>query len=662
MDLMSVASTGARRAAACLRYLPALLMGRRRPLVRGAIAAIGDGSGMHEAAQRILKSLCGRRGAVAVVHGPTPQACDAAGQMVRALASAGLLPMRIGITQAGQLGDDNRQAWLVSRCAAICLVGSSAEALAEVLINPVDTCDLPALRAIRGALGRGCVLVGAGSAAGVLSKTIICSGTSTHSLLGGVGRVSLGKGLGLLPGVVIDHQGLRQGHIGRLAVAVKHVGYAFGISLEDSAAVVFTLHRWQVVGRGQIAVLEYDPAQTEHAWHLSILSAGDVIAPLDGKITLGSMSRTEARAVDMLAPFAAVHGNVFGPGALQELIDNMVSQRSQHAIGFALPQEMAPHQPLRAVGLRLCATARTEVLERSLPVPQVAAVKRLGLRFDHDEAARWLGERMRSIANFAPRLQRGTSYLLYDIGLEQVVSYRCSSRAHVPGAMTQLVAAALICDRLEKLGVDIAVSAATTDQTLTASAPPVFVQGHGSGVKLFQPCEDVPVVQLLRALLITSSQDAALALARWHSGTTEEFCVAMNRWSANAGMTQSHFSCPSGRDVRDRTTIADILKLTLRIGARYACISRIAREPAFSWRDRTVTNAHPLLGWFSPITGLKAANAGNDEAGIICTAHTHERRMVSIVLGAAGLSEAAGLARSLLERELLGALATPRRA
>lgn len=100
-----------------------------------------------------------------------------------------------------------------------------------------------------------------------------------------------------------------------------------------------------------------------------------------------------------------------------------------------------------------------------------------------------------------------------------------------PASTTKILTAIII---LEDLKLDDIV---TIDDEATRAG--------GSHIAL-QPDEKVTVRDLLYALMITSANDAAVALAKFHSGTIEEFAKVMNERAKSMGAINSHFENPNG--------------------------------------------------------------------------------------------------------------------
>lgn len=76
---------------------------------------------------------------------------------------------------------------------------------------------------------------------------------------------------------------------------------------------------------------------------------------------------------------------------------------------------------------------------------------------------------------------------------------------------------------------------------------------------LFQVGDTFQVRDLVKAMLMVSSNDAATALAD-HYGR-EKFVVEMNAVASRAGMSNSYFVEPTGLSVQNQATVEDLIKL-----------------------------------------------------------------------------------------------------
>jgi len=171
----------------------------------------------------------------------------------------------------------------------------------------------------------------------------------------------------------------------------------------------------------------------------------------------------------------------------------------------------------------------------------------------------------------------------------------------------------------------------------------------GSGVGL-RAGEEVTLLDLTKAMIIASANDAALAVAFHISGDVSTFVERMNIRAAELGMVHTWYLNPHGLDGWETTSVS-----TARDQAVLA--RELLQDPkVLQWSSSRYTTirgsqiirtTNRLLGKFDGVDGLKTGYTG--KAGY-CLAATAERdgfRVLSILLGASSnerrFSETAGL-------------------
>lgn len=96
----------------------------------------------------------------------------------------------------------------------------------------------------------------------------------------------------------------------------------------------------------------------------------------------------------------------------------------------------------------------------------------------------------------------------------------------------------------------------------TVTVPREAVGVEGSSIYLFEN-EEITVETLLYALLLSSANDAATALAIHAAGSVAEFAALMNEKAAAMGLTNTHFTNPHGLyDENHYTTARELALLT----------------------------------------------------------------------------------------------------
>lgn len=141
---------------------------------------------------------------------------------------------------------------------------------------------------------------------------------------------------------------------------------------------------------------------------------------------------------------------------------------------------------------------------------------------------------------------------------------------------------------------------------------------------------------LLQALLVKSANDAALTLARSHSGSVEAFAEEMNRRAAQLGVTNSNFVNPNGLPAPGQySTARDIARI-----ARYAYYNRTIREivatPTMIFqhpdgRVRELKNTNKVLTLNPYCNGMKTGYTNGAGHCLVCSGTYQNTHIIAVV-------------------------------
>ena len=83
---------------------------------------------------------------------------------------------------------------------------------------------------------------------------------------------------------------------------------------------------------------------------------------------------------------------------------------------------------------------------------------------------------------------------------------------------------------------------------------------------IFKRNSYVPLQTLLRGIIITSGNDATIALSEHFAGSEDNFASIMNRYAEKLGLSHTHFVTTTGLDHKDHySTAEDIAKISSHI-------------------------------------------------------------------------------------------------
>ncbi len=146
----------------------------------------------------------------------------------------------------------------------------------------------------------------------------------------------------------------------------------------------------------------------------------------------------------------------------------------------------------------------------------------------------------------APDISAGAAILL-DSNTEKIIYSKNESERMYPASTTKILTAILTIENCN------------LDDIVTVPYEAVYSIPSGYSVAALQPGEQLTVEQLLKVMLVHSANDAANVLAYHVSGSIEGFANLMNQKVSELGLTNTHFTNPSGmHDENHYTTAYDL--------------------------------------------------------------------------------------------------------
>lgn len=170
------------------------------------------------------------------------------------------------------------------------------------------------------------------------------------------------------------------------------------------------------------------------------------------------------------------------------------------------------------------------------------------------------------------------------------------------------------------------------DDNITASAHAASM--GGSDIWLEQG-ETMTADEMIKATIVASANDAAVALAEHISGTEDEFVGAMNKRAQELKMNDTVFKNCNGLDEDGHVTSA----YDVAIMSRELIKHKKILEYSNIWMDELrggktqLVNTNKLLKSYKGITGLKTGTTSKAGSCISATAERDGLSLVAVVLG-----------------------------
>ena len=166
-----------------------------------------------------------------------------------------------------------------------------------------------------------------------------------------------------------------------------------------------------------------------------------------------------------------------------------------------------------------------------------------------------------------------------------------------------------------------------------------------------EPGEIFTVHELLKAVAVSSANDAAVALAEFVGGSEAVFCDMMNTRAKELGMLNTHFVNACGLDAEGHLSTAQDVAIMSR--------ELIQHEKVYDyttiWLDylrngaTQLVNTNKMLHSYTGTTGLKTGTTSKAGVCITATAKRQGMSLIAVVLGASTSDERFDAAKKLLD-------------
>lgn len=181
----------------------------------------------------------------------------------------------------------------------------------------------------------------------------------------------------------------------------------------------------------------------------------------------------------------------------------------------------------------------------------------------------------------------------------------------------------------------VTVAGAEVDEVVTVS--PSAAATGGGGLDL-QAGDRFTVEALLYALLLSSSNDSAVALAEHVAGSEQAFVADMNEAVSDLDARHTHFVNPHGLDAPGHYSSArDLARIAVAVLRRpvlaeiVGASAAVVRGPGGSLE---VENRNVLLESYPGAIGVKTGFTAGAGDSLVAAARRHHRVLVAVALGA----------------------------
>jgi D-alanyl-D-alanine carboxypeptidase (penicillin-binding protein 5/6) len=236
------------------------------------------------------------------------------------------------------------------------------------------------------------------------------------------------------------------------------------------------------------------------------------------------------------------------------------------------------------------------------------------------------------------------AWILVDATTGYVIAEQNADDRMAPASLTKLMTSYVLSYELAQGRVKL------DDQVLISenawAQNPLFA---GSSLMWIEAGKTVSVEDLHRGIVISSGNDATVAIAEHLGGGETAFADMMNGHAKALGMRNSHFANSHGLPNSEHyTTARDLALLADALITDFPDEYGLYKEREFTYNNIRQYNRNSLLAEDSTVDGLKTGHT--EEAGycLVASAKRQGMRLISVVLGADSRRSRADQTRKLL--------------
>ena len=243
----------------------------------------------------------------------------------------------------------------------------------------------------------------------------------------------------------------------------------------------------------------------------------------------------------------------------------------------------------------------------------------------------------------APKLP-ADAYFLMDATTGQVLVDHNGDLSLPPASLTKIMTSFVLAEEVD-------AGRASLDDIIKVSRNawsqnPTF---KGSSLMWIEPGKPVSLADLERGVVISSGNDASVAVAEHLAGTESSFVDVMNQLALELGLGNTVYRNPHGLPHPDhRTTARDLATLSVALINGHPERYKIYKEKSFTYNGIKQYNRNSLLRSDATVDGLKTGYTSEAGYGLVASAQREDMRLVSVVLGSASKRTRASENSSLL--------------
>lgn len=235
------------------------------------------------------------------------------------------------------------------------------------------------------------------------------------------------------------------------------------------------------------------------------------------------------------------------------------------------------------------------------------------------------------------------SVILMEASTGKVLFENNADEALPPASVTKIMTLLIVMEAIESGKISLTDMVSVSNNAASMGGSQVYLE----------PGETMSVDEMIKCVVVSSANDAAVALAEHVSGSEEMFVEKMNERARELGMVNTVFENTNGLDdsVNNHVTSArDIAIMSRELIAHPKIL-----EYSSIWMDTirdgafTLTNTNRLIRFYNGANGLKTGSTSKAGFCISATALRDNMQLIAVVMGAPNRDTRNEIAKKLLD-------------
>ena len=218
------------------------------------------------------------------------------------------------------------------------------------------------------------------------------------------------------------------------------------------------------------------------------------------------------------------------------------------------------------------------------------------------------------------------SAILMEASTKSVIYEKAPDERRSPASITKIMTAILIFDAIEAGKISL------EDEVVTSA----YAKSMGGSQVYLEEGEKQTVDTLIKCIMVSSGNDASVAMAEYIAGSESGFVQMMNERAASLGMENTHFEDCCGLTDSDNhyTTARDIALMAQELITRYPQI----KSYTTIWMDTVrngefgLSNTNKLVRFYDGTTGLKTGYTSGAGYCLSASAERGGMELIAVVM------------------------------